>query len=212
MKLYSAIYDDFYPFSKWDMFKDYKVVMVPKEMEPGPGMLVVWGGEDISPSLYGKEVSHWTGATSRPSRRDVIEWYLMMRAVELGMPIIGICRGAQMLCALAGGKLYQHVNGHAGRPHKVVCLDGEEFEVSSLHHQMMNPEGVDHEMVARSKDILSDKHLDVDDDVVATVEPEFVYFPKVKGIAVQWHPEYMGVDTEANLWLKKWMEVYVTSR
>jgi putative glutamine amidotransferase len=202
--LYSAIFKDFYPFDQFGLFTDYQSIVDPDLLD-GPGMLVVWGGEDISPSLYNCKVSKYTGATMLPSRRDQIEWRLMKRAVEIGMPIIGICRGAQMLCALAGGKLIQHVQNHGGY-HNVNTFDGKELLVNSLHHQMMYPFEVDHEMVAWSSDVRSSVHYDVDVSVDVEVEPEFVYFPKVKGYAVQWHPEMMRENAEATSYICSFMK------
>jgi gamma-glutamyl-gamma-aminobutyrate hydrolase PuuD len=124
----------------------------------------------------------------------------MQRASELGLPIIGVCRGAQMLCALAGGILFQHVNHHGGR-HVVKTFDDREILVNSLHHQMMCPTGTNHELIAWMPQKLSDVYVDEDrlvpsEEVV--VEPEFVYFPDIKGFAIQWHPEMMQMDAEAN--------------
>jgi putative glutamine amidotransferase len=205
--LCSAIFHDFHPFMDFGLFDDAKVIISPDELNKD-STLLVWGGEDISPSLYGKKRSKQTWADDRPSRRDMIEWSLMKKAKELEIPIIGVCRGAQMLCAFAGGHLIQHCNNHAGRGHLVVDVDGHEFRVNSLHHQMMYPFNVEHQMVAKSKEILSDVHVDEDHDVEVKEEPEFVYFPKVKGIAIQWHPEMMPSDAEANQYLSNWLKTY----
>lgn len=203
--LYSALYDSFYPFDEMGLFKDYKAVMKPEEMIDPAGCLVVWGGADISPSLYNKAVGRRTGASEVLSRRDYFEWELMKAAKEKNMPIIGICRGAQMLCALAGGFLIQDVTHHTSG-HKATLNDGRELTVSSLHHQMMAPWGVPHEMIATSKGKRSSHYLDVDTPVEVPEEPEFVVFPDVKGYAIQWHPEYMSVDCEANQFVHQFLE------
>lgn len=197
MRLVSAMYNDFYPFDKLSEIDNLAVMIDPDELRPDD-MLVVWGGEDISPALYNKAVSSMTGATEIPSRRDRIEWGLMQRAKELGVPIIGVCRGAQMLCALAGGFLIQDVDNHAGGGHNVETFDGYEFKVNSYHHQMLYPFDVEHEMIASVNKPLSPYHLDVDSFIKMDVEPEFVYFPKVKGFAIQWHPEWLDANTKAN--------------
>lgn len=205
MKLYSALYGSFYPFDKMGLFSEHITAKVPDDLEAG-GCLVVWGGGDISPSLYGREVGRDTNASATLSHRDHAEWELMKRAKELEMPIIGICRGAQMLCALAGGFLIQDVTNHTSG-HKVKTKEGEEFHVSSLHHQMLYPFEVDHEMVAWS-DSLSRHYKDVNEDITVPLEPEFVYFPKEKGIAIQWHPEFMRVNEIANLYVKEKVKQY----
>jgi putative glutamine amidotransferase len=207
-RLASVLYDDFYPFHKlvtrditMDVNEQLQCISKPEDLHKD-SILLIWGGADISPSLYNKKVSKETGATAKPSNRDVIEWNCLSRAVELGVPIIGICRGAQMLCAAAGGFLIQHVEGHARYgTHDITTLDGDTYEVNSLHHQMMYPFGVDHELLAWSSNKLSDMHIDEDRNIDVEKEPEFVYFPKIKGFAAQWHPEMMQEDAKATDYL-----------
>ena len=199
MRLVSAIYDEFYPFDSLKDWTDQIHTSNPEDLKEGD-TLIVWGGADISPSLYNKPKAKQTWADDRPSRRDAIEWALMQRAKELGCEIIGVCRGAQMLCALAGGHLIQHVNGHGGN-HKCITIDGTEIITNSIHHQMMYPWKVDHVMLASIKNQLSKVHVDIvdgeEENVEIPEEPEFVYFPKVKGYAIQWHPEAMQLHSEA---------------
>lgn len=206
MKLASAIYPDCYPFQDMRLFDEYFRVTEPKELDKDSAV-VVWGGQDISPSLYNKPVGRFTDASEEPSWRDTIEWNLMKEALELGIPIIGICRGAQMLCALAGGYLAQDVTNHT-RSHDVITSTGEVFKVSSLHHQMLYPFEVDHEMVAWTKQPLSTHYLDADAQINMPMESEFVYFPKHRGIAIQWHPEFMPVNTPANQFVAKKIKEY----
>ena len=68
---------------------------------------------------------------------------------------------------------------------------------------MMYPFGVEREMIAWLPTSISDVYYDVDENgndklITVPVEPEFVYFPKVNGFAIQWHPEMMSENTEAN--------------
>lgn len=207
MKLASAVYNCFYPFQDMELFSDYKVVKKGVDLDKD-SCLVVWGGADISPTLYNKPVGISTYAGAHLSKRDRIEWELMNRAKELNIPIIGICRGAQMLCALAGGFLIQDVTDH-GSSHYATTSEGKTLQVSSLHHQMMYPWEVDHELVAQSKHRLSRHYLDVNTPIDVPCEPEFVYFPKERGIAIQWHPEYMDVDCAANNFVKEKVMQYV---
>lgn len=204
MKLYMALWGGGHPFNNLP-FDGEMVVRDPKELEKNDGTLIIWGGADISPSIYNKAVSRKTHADARLSIRDAQEVALMKRAIELGMPIIGVCRGAQLLCALAGGHLIQHVNRHGGT-HVVKTYDGQHIVTNSIHHQMMYPFNVEHELRAYMERPLSDVHIDVDEtgndvDVNIPVEPEYVYFPKIKGYAVQWHPEGMQFNSPANQWL-----------
>lgn len=174
----------------------------PDDMVEKDSCLVIWGGSDISPSLYG----HPQSRTTYPApKRDQAEWALIQRAIEMGIPIVGVCRGAQMLCAAAGGSLLQDVQNHAGRAHLVSCSNGDEFAVNSIHHQMLCLDGVDHELLAWSKHQLSKKYIWKDDqEYVPTAEhkePELVVFPKIKGFAIQWHPEAMSSHSAATLFI-----------
>ncbi len=164
----------------------------------GIDALVLWGGEDISPSYY-KQKRHsknqcWTGI---PSKRDRNEWKALKYAAMNDIPIIGVCRGAQMLCAFSGGKLIQHVDNH-GRSHQIVTNTGYLMEASSSHHQMMYPFDVPHEMLAWTPEQLSTVYEDENDiqimQMTAHVEPEVVYFPHTRGLAIQGHPEWMDKD------------------
>lgn len=204
MRLVSAIYNDFHPFDQLPFVNEFLITSDPADLKEGD-LLVVWGGSDISPSLYGKEVSHHTGANDYPSRRDSIEWALMQRAKELAAPIIGVCRGAQMLCALAGGYLIQDIDNHFGS-HQVVTPDGTLFETNSIHHQMMYPWGIEHELLASVPEQLSRTHIDVEKNVEVPLEPEYVYFPTVQGFAIQWHPEAMSAKSNATQYIFKTIE------
>lgn len=212
MRLVSALYDDFYPFDQ--LWPNVETVCInePDDLQVGD-VLIVWGGSDIHPSLY----QH--GMTSRswayphgPSQRDRAEWAMMRTAKLLGVPIIGVCRGAQMLCALAGGSLVQHVDGHAGRNHLIQTTDGHFLQVNSIHHQMMNPENTNHVVIAKTPSPLTRTYNLMKAGKETNVErlfdgdPEFVYFPDVRGFAVQWHPEMMHADAEATIYVKKYIE------
>lgn len=156
--------------------------------------LVIWGGADISPSIYNEPVSKRTYASERLSYRDVQEVGACKAAIELGIPIIGVCRGAQLLCGLAGGKLIQHVERH-GQDHWIKTKDDQLYVTSSVHHQMMYPWDVEHEMIAWSVEVRSPVHIMGDEsDIQVEKEPEIVYFPKIKGLAIQGHPEFMDRD------------------
>lgn len=206
-RLSSVLYDDFHPFyglldMKRDANEALRVIDDPKELEAND-ILILWGGGDISPKLYNQHVTRHGGGSEEPNRRDRIEWACLQRAIELKVPIIGVCRGAQMLCAAAGGYLIQHVDNHAGNNHMVKTAEGEEFQVNSLHHQMMYPFEVDNRLLAWSSEIRSDIHETIDGNIQVKVEPELVVFPKIKGIAAQWHPEAMRAEAPATQYLLK---------
>lgn len=200
MRLVSAFYQEYYPFDNLPVITSVEWFNEPEKLTKND-VLVVWGGGDISPSLYNKPVGKRTSASATPSLRDKVEWKMMNGAKEQGIPIIGVCRGAQMLCALAGGHLIQDVNNHGGS-HMVTTPNGEMFMTNTIHHQMMYPFDVKHEMLA-SIAKLATRYVEVDDEVEMPCEPEYVYFPEVKGFAIQWHPEGMRANSEATKYIFK---------
>jgi GMP synthase-like glutamine amidotransferase len=155
--------------------------------------LVIWGGADISPSLYSERVSSLCGATYELSKRDYEEASACQAAIERGIPIIGVCRGAQLACAVSGGRLLQHVDNH-GRTHLMDTHDGLRMKTSSVHHQMMYPFDVEHKLLAWASEKLSQRYIIGDDtsdpEMADKPEPEIVWFPKTKSLAIQGHPEF----------------------
>lgn len=206
MNLYSGLYDSFHPLDIFFPKAGQVVAREPSDLQ-GPGILIIHGGADISPSLYNKGRSRRTYADEVPSYRDKAEWALIQEAIKQKIFIFGICRGAQMLCAAAGGYLIQDVTNHAGSGH-MVYTDKGEFKVNSLHHQMQAPWDVEHQILAVSEP-LSEHFLDVDNDIKVPNEPEAVYYPTLNGLGVQWHPEMMYENTYANLWIKETLKEYV---
>lgn len=158
-------------------------------------LIVLEGGEDINPSIYGEGCSRRSYFNNG---RDNEEMQAIKEASERGIPVAGICRGAQLLCAINGGKLIQDVGGHHGN-HNIQTLEGE-MNVSSCHHQMLLPNGIDHALIAWSQGI-SSHYFDGDNNEIELngklliesdyKEPEIVYFPQNSGaIAIQGHPEW----------------------
>lgn len=196
--LISAIYDESSPF---DFIVDRRINTDKLEdiaLEEGiDKALIIWGGEDIATGLYGqKPALRYTDAGEDMSIRDRIEVSLANEAIKIGMPIIGICRGAQLMCAVSGGSLIQHVDHHAGYNHIVQTSRGERLMVNSVHHQMMNPFKVDHKLLAWTPERLSKVYIgnngehNKEADSPEFKETEMVWFPKTKALCIQGHPEY----------------------
>jgi len=191
-RLVSALFSDAGPFMGINTVNSFAVSRNPDELSAND-ILLLHGGEDISPSLYNHEVHPYTGARSTLSKRDAVEWALLQRAIELEIPIVGICRGAQMLCAAAGGYLIQHVENHGGY-HDVECIDGDIVETNSCHHQMMYPFEVEHELLMWINKKRSPVHyVGAGRSITQALpcEPEMVAFPRIKGFAMQFHNEWM---------------------
>jgi putative glutamine amidotransferase len=153
------------------------------------------GGADIDPKNYGEQPGSQTYVSERKEKKERADFEL---AQKLGKPCFGICRGFQLLCTLAGGKLIQHVNNHGGY-HKMSTFDGNTVLVNSLHHQMINPYVIknpnDYKIIGWTTKRLSNTYLGAGDKPVYLPwefkEIEAAFFPKINSFGVQWHPEMM---------------------
>lgn len=166
-------------------------------------VVILTGGEDISSELYNEPKGPSTYFT--PSR-DAFELREYDRAKSLNKVIWGTCRGAQFLCAMAGGKLIQDMN-HGGS-HRLHFYDGEYTCVSNtLHHQMQYPFNLinkeDYYILASTYGISDyyrggrneDMEMPNINSYGQIEEPEFVYYPKIKGLGIQGHPEMMDINS-----------------
>ena len=150
------------------------------------------GGEDVTPSYYNEPNLY----SYSDSYRDVTEKKVWDKAIEKGLPCLGICRGSQFLTVMNGGKLVQDVKGHAIRgSHKMYTVDGREIMVSSTHHQMMIPRG-DYSLIGWG-DHGTDKKNGWGVEVEQELDPEVVFYPKTNNLAVQYHPEIMDEEAPA---------------
>jgi putative glutamine amidotransferase len=84
------------------------------------------GGPDLDPEAYGSRERHAELGPTEPSL-DAFELALARAALERGMPLLGICRGAQALNVACGGTLHQHLPGH--RQSDPGCTTSHEVEV-----------------------------------------------------------------------------------
>jgi GMP synthase-like glutamine amidotransferase len=118
-------------------------------------VIVFTGGCDISPHLYGESRNKVVGYVD--DTRDQYEKRVYFEAVKAKKVLFGICRGAQFLHAMNGGKLWQDVNNHGGVDH--VIHDIEEnvtLTANSIHHQMIkNHRFLD--IIAITKDKVADR-------------------------------------------------------
>ncbi|RKS09693.1 putative glutamine amidotransferase [Nocardiopsis sp. Huas11] len=165
--------------------------------------LVLAGGGDLDPGLYGAEAEEHTAGVQ--AARDGAECALLAAALERGIPVLGVCRGMQLLNVARGGTLVQHLparvghEGHRRRPgvfdeHAVSVAEGSltaavlgrtRVDAPSYHHQAVDVLGEGVVATAWAED--------------GTVEAlEYTGVPDVLG--VQWHPE-MGRDPALFDWL-----------
>ncbi|WP_232726217.1 gamma-glutamyl-gamma-aminobutyrate hydrolase family protein [Bacillus sp. FJAT-42315] len=159
--------------------------------------LLLTGGSDINPQLYGQPYKKGLGDIN--PLRDAFEMKLLEKAIKKQIPILGICRGLQLLNIFFGGTLIQDMDqhhqtdlNHAGYmgprwniAHKVKlakgsvfyhCFEKEEIEVNSFHHQIIDTLGQGLEITALSEDEV----------VEGIVHKDYPFV-----VAVQWHPEMM---------------------
>lgn len=161
--------------------------------------LVLQGGADLAPETYGESPLHpdWQGDRVR----DRYELDLVDRFMQAGKPVLGICRGCQLLNVAFGGSLYQDVptqlpdalrhvdTTHYDRQlHPVRLLPGtalaalypgvEDAQINSIHHQAVKRLGRDLEVQARAPDGLV--------EAIRWTGPSYVF-------GMQWHPEFLAL-------------------
>ena len=171
-----------------------KSVDARKEGFDNVSCFLLWGGTDINASFYNEKPHPLNQMqSSKLSERDVWEWEALKECKKRNIPVIGVCRGAQLLCAFNGGKLYQHVNGHKGS-HVLVTMDGDEFVSNSCHHQMLDVDNTNHTLLAWTKQPHSTIYEGL--SKVPDKEPEIVYFHDNMALAIQGHPEWMNEESD----------------
>jgi GMP synthase-like glutamine amidotransferase len=189
-------------FEPFDQVWESSLLVKPSDILEGKvDGLVIWGGADISPTIYGEPVGPRTGAGVELSYRDKIEVAAVEAAIKMGIPLIGVCRGAQLICAMSGGKLVQDVQGHMGS-HAMRTQDGRSIITTSVHHQMMYPFDLpdeDYDLIAWSSPARSLTYVGVDVEPMrdfngGILEPEVVYFHKTNALCIQGHPEFTDPD------------------
>ena len=176
--------------------------------------LVITGGRDVDPAAYGHD-PHPT--TDEPDRaRDAWEFALIAAARRRRLPVLGICRGAQVLNVALGGTLHQHLPDVVGHDRhqrgdavfttssirtvagtRLAGLIGADTQAQCYHHQAID----------RLGDGLMISALD-DDGVIEAVEipgDDFV-------LAVQWHPEETLDDLRVFAGVVEAARLYTTER
>lgn len=164
--------------------------------------LILWGGVDIHPDWYDRPPSKFLQQSNH--LRDKHEFELVEDAVKNGIPCIGVCRGAQLLCIYNGGELYQHSEGH-NQSHMIYTLDHKRFVPAADHHQIMYPKGLDY--VVYAYDPRSTK-VWIDDNTTKELAcvPEVIWYPKTKCLCIQPHPEWENEDSPFVAWCNSLIE------
>ncbi len=161
--------------------------------------LVLQGGNDLSPQSYGEVpiAPQWQG----DAVRDRYEVELLQRFMQAGKPVLGICRGCQLINVALGGTLYQDIPTQ--RPDALKHVDAEHYErqlhdvelvygtvlaglyggrrhavINSIHHQAVKDLGRDLVVEARAPDGLV--------EAIRWTGPGYVF-------GMQWHPEFLAL-------------------
>ena len=180
-----------------DALESFGVKICHSEPEQCQGLLLP-GGVDINPALYGHENM---GSVEINPERDQIELEAFERFIALGKPIFGICRGCQMINVLLGGTLFQDIPGHRQSEgdmlHEshttdsmLIELYGERFTINSIHHQAIDRLGSGLRPVQWAED----------------GPIEAVRHESLPIFAVQWHPERLRTPTDGWRLIGRWLE------
>jgi putative glutamine amidotransferase len=200
--------------AQWVMSRDVLVFMIPTVNTNGRvhhgnirlrdyarhlDGLVLQGGADVSPHSYAEAVTRPEWNSDRV--RDVYELELLHEFIEAGKPVLGICRGCQLINVAFGGTLHQDIatDVPAAIPHISDLYDGNYHEVhfppgstlaslvntqsamvNSIHHQAVKDLGRD----------LSVEAVSSNDDMIEAIR--YRKAPFVMGL--QWHPEFHRAD------------------
>ena len=150
------------------------------------------GGVDVDPARYGE--SKQSDSVEIDGERDDFEFAMFPAVYDSGKPILGICRGIQVLNAFLGGELYQDIkpfehvphNDHWAKVHTVTVRRGtllsrllgqDTVLVNSQHHQAADRIAPELEIAALSED-----------GIVEALEKPDAHFC----LGVQWHPEWLS--------------------
>ena len=205
----------------WVMSRDVMVLMVPSVDRDGVlhqsnmrlrdyaselDGLVLQGGADVSPATYGEEPLNPAWAGDRV--RDEYEIELFNEFVEAGKPVLGICRGLQLINVAFGGTLYQDIGSQTASsvPHRARDAYERNFHdvtfapesglarlyphtpsarINSIHHQAIRNLG---------RGLVVEAHSSSDEVIEAVRWRGRSYV-----FGVQWHPEFLRASDETVL-------------
>jgi anthranilate/para-aminobenzoate synthase component II len=176
-------------------------------------LFIFTGGADVDPSLYGEKEGN---RTHFDKMRDEFEIKHFEYAIENNIPMVGICRGGQLLTVLSGGKLIQHVTNH-GTDHVIKDKFDNSLLITSSHHQMFYPYDMhddDYELIAWSLINRSTTYLNGDDlphkfNPEKQKEAEVVWYPNTKSLCIQGHPEWMIHITHSINIINQYIDRYI---
>ena len=161
---------------------------------------ILTGGVDVHPHFYnGESIYNNSPVDFRPGR-DAFEEKIYRFSQENKLPVLGICRGMQLINVLEGGKLIQdldngnerHKKEESDKEHNIVAKKGsllsqianlQKGKVNSAHHQAIDPNAIGNNLAVNAYD-------DDDEKIIEGLEFENKS-GKAFMLCVQWHPERM---------------------
>ncbi len=164
-------------------------------------LVVFTGGPDVNPEYYGEKPHPCTYVDDERDYSDVATY---MQCLDAGIPMVGVCRGAQFGAVMHGAKLYQHIDGHQGDHKLWDCKKKMQLErISSVHHQSVIPcMGMEIIGTARESTVrYRNESTRVEGD---TVDVEAFFIRDTCFFGVQGHPEYKGYNA-----FSKWFLDYI---
>lgn len=164
--------------------------------------LLLTGGGDMDPIYFDEEPAIGTGVVT--PERDILEVEITRMAIDRCYPVLGICRGIQVINIVAGGKIHQDLNQGVEKPikhmqeaptwyptHKIelepntklsAILGEGPMRVNSFHHQSVSEVAPDYIVSARAADGVI--------EAIESTQEKFV-------MGVQWHPEHLWQENKA---------------
>jgi gamma-glutamyl-gamma-aminobutyrate hydrolase PuuD len=170
-------------------------------------LVVFTGGPDVDPAYYGQK-PHYSYCGDE--ERDNSDLAAYLYCMDNGIPMTGVCRGAQFGAVMNGASLWQDINNHQG-DHKLYDLKKHCVleKISSVHHQCvmagakgMEVIGIAHESDVKWKD-------DAEKTTGKTSDIEAFFFRETCFFGVQGHPEYRGYNAFAK-WYLDYIYEFVT--
>ena len=169
------------------------------------------GGSDVTPAFY-NELKH--PKTTSNLLRDKREKLIFNLCLKHNIAMAGICRGGQFLNVMNGGRMWQHVNNHAGvGTHKIVdMLTGLSFTATSTHHQMMIPTK-NAKILGVAKESTSKERIGKSGQILTLVgqkgqDAEVLFYSKSNSLCFQPHPEMAGFENLRDTYFK-YISVYL---
>ena len=153
--------------------------------------LILCGGNDIEPKYYNQEMN---GSVNIDTQRDTVEFALLKAFVDAEKPVLGICRGYQLINVFFGGSLYQDI------PEKNLHTNNQDFYIA--HNVIAKENSILHKLYGSSFAVNSSHHQAIDrlgKDLHATAYWNNQYIEAFEHdslsiYGVQWHPERMCVN------------------